>query len=92
MITGAHVLLYSKDAEKDRAFLRDIIGLRAIDIGHGWMIFAMPPSEATRCVHENSHGALGHSHDDSAAQRRRGGPVRTEASDGDLKTQERRRE
>jgi len=36
MITGAHMLLYSKDAEKDRA----------IDIGHGSMIFAMPPSEA----------------------------------------------
>jgi catechol 2,3-dioxygenase-like lactoylglutathione lyase family enzyme len=45
-ITGVHILFYSKDAEADRAFLRDTIGLRAIDIGHGWMIFALPPAEA----------------------------------------------
>lgn len=46
MITAAHTLWYSKNPEADRAFLRDVIGLKAIDIGHGWMIFAMPPSEA----------------------------------------------
>lgn len=46
MITGAHTLLFSANPEADRAFLRDVIGLRAVDIGHGWMIFAMPPSEA----------------------------------------------
>ncbi len=46
MITGAHTLWFSKSPEADRAFLRDVIGLRAVDIGHGWMIFAMPPSEA----------------------------------------------
>jgi hypothetical protein len=46
MITGAHTLWYSTNPEADRAFLRDVIGLNAIDIGHGWIIFAMPPSEA----------------------------------------------
>ena len=46
MFTGAHFLLYSKDAEADRAFFRDILGLRAVDAGGGWLIFAMPPAEA----------------------------------------------
>ena len=46
MIIGAHVLLYSKDPESDRAFFRDILGLRHVDVGGGWMIFAMSPAEA----------------------------------------------
>ena len=45
MITGAHVMIYSKDAEADRAFLRDVLGLKAIDSGGGWLIFALPPAE-----------------------------------------------
>lgn len=45
MINGAHVIVYSKDAEKDRAFLRDVIGFPALDIGHGWMLFQSPPAE-----------------------------------------------
>jgi catechol 2,3-dioxygenase-like lactoylglutathione lyase family enzyme len=46
MITGAHVILYSKDAEADRAFFRDALGFRSVDAGHGWLIFALPPGEA----------------------------------------------
>jgi catechol 2,3-dioxygenase-like lactoylglutathione lyase family enzyme len=46
MITGAHFVLYSKDAEADRAFLCEILGFRYVDVGHGWLIFAMPPAEA----------------------------------------------
>ena len=46
MIVGAHFLLYSKDAKADRAFLRDVLGLRPIDLGHGWLIFGMSPAEA----------------------------------------------
>lgn len=46
MIDGAHVILYSTDAEADRAFLRDILGFRHVDVGHGWLIFALPPAEA----------------------------------------------
>jgi catechol 2,3-dioxygenase-like lactoylglutathione lyase family enzyme len=45
MITGAHFLLYSKDADADRRFLRDVLGLRSVDAGDGWLIFALPPSE-----------------------------------------------
>jgi catechol 2,3-dioxygenase-like lactoylglutathione lyase family enzyme len=46
MISGAHVILYSKDAEADRAFFRDVLGFPSVDAGHGWLIFAMPPAEA----------------------------------------------
>jgi catechol 2,3-dioxygenase-like lactoylglutathione lyase family enzyme len=45
MIFGAHVILYSKDAEADRAFLRDVLGFRHVDAGEGWLIFALPPAE-----------------------------------------------
>ncbi len=46
MISGAHVILYSKDAAADRAFLRDILRFASVDAGHGWLIFALPPAEA----------------------------------------------
>jgi catechol 2,3-dioxygenase-like lactoylglutathione lyase family enzyme len=42
---GAHVILSSKDANADRAFLRDVLGLSSVDAGHGWLIFALPPAE-----------------------------------------------
>ena len=45
MINGVHILLYSKDAEADRAFIRDILGFRTVDAGHGWLIFGLPPAE-----------------------------------------------
>jgi hypothetical protein len=45
MITGAHVVIHSKDAEADRAFLKDILQLTHVDAGHGWLIFGLPPSE-----------------------------------------------
>jgi catechol 2,3-dioxygenase-like lactoylglutathione lyase family enzyme len=46
MISGAHVIVYSRDAEADRAFFRDVLGLKSVDAGHGWLIFALPPGEA----------------------------------------------
>ena len=46
MFSGAHFLFYSKDADADRAFFRDILELKCIDIGGGWLIFAMSPAEA----------------------------------------------
>ncbi len=46
MISGAHVIIYSKNAEADRAFLRDVLGFASVDAGHGWLIFALPPAEA----------------------------------------------
>ena len=45
MITGAHVIIYSKDAKADRAFFRDVLGFKSVDAGHGWLIFALPPAE-----------------------------------------------
>ncbi len=46
MINGAHIVLYSKDPEADRAFFRDVLQLSSVDAGHGWLIFALPPGEA----------------------------------------------
>ena len=46
MITGTHILFYSEKPEVDRAFFRDILGLRTVDAGEGWLIFGMPPAEA----------------------------------------------
>ncbi|HEY2480774.1 MAG TPA: hypothetical protein VGI30_01085 [Caulobacteraceae bacterium] len=45
MIFGAHVIVYSRDAAADRAFLRDVLGLAFVDAGHDWLIFALPPAE-----------------------------------------------
>jgi len=45
MISGAHMIFYSADAEADRAFFRDVLGFPFVDAGHGWLIFALPPSE-----------------------------------------------
>src|SRR5436309_5052562 len=45
MIFGAHVIVYSADADADRAFFRDGLGFPAVDAGHGWLIFALPPAE-----------------------------------------------
>jgi hypothetical protein len=46
MITGAHVIVYSKDAEADRVFFRDVLHFTSVDAGYGWLIFALPPAEA----------------------------------------------
>lgn len=45
MIDGAHVIIYSKDAEADKAFFRDVLGFGHVDVGHGWLIFKLPPAE-----------------------------------------------
>ena len=45
MIVGAHSIIYSKNAEADRAFLRDILKLPNVDVGGGWLIFGLPPAE-----------------------------------------------
>lgn len=45
MITGVHALVYSKVPEATRAFFKDVLGLRAVDAGRGWLIFALPPAE-----------------------------------------------
>lgn len=46
MISGAHVIVYSKNAEADRAFFHEVLGFKSVDAGHGWLIFALPRAEA----------------------------------------------
>jgi hypothetical protein len=53
MINGAHSVIYSKDPEADRAFLRDVLGLPNVDVGDGWLIFGLPPAEVA--VHPSSN-------------------------------------
>ncbi len=45
MFNGAHVLMYSRDADADRRFLQDVLGLPAVDSGGGWLILGLPPAE-----------------------------------------------
>lgn len=44
-ITGAHAIIYSTDAEADRALLRDVFKFKYVDVGDGWLIFGLPPAE-----------------------------------------------
>ena len=45
MITGAHSILYSRNPEADREFLRDVLAFPHVDVGGGWLIFGLPPAE-----------------------------------------------
>ncbi|MFE5482592.1 VOC family protein [Streptomyces sp. NPDC056527] len=45
MFSGAHVILYTPDAEADRAFVKDVLGFDHVDAGGGWLIFRLPPAE-----------------------------------------------
>src|SRR5690348_9502015 len=45
MITAAHFLLYSSQADADRAFLKNVLQFAHVDAGHGWLIFRLPPAE-----------------------------------------------
>ena len=45
MITGAHSIIYTTNAEADRAFFRDVLKFPYVDSGDGWLIFSLPPSE-----------------------------------------------
>jgi predicted enzyme related to lactoylglutathione lyase len=65
MITGAHFLLYSKNADADRRFLSDVLGWSGVDAGRGWMILALPPAEIAvhpsdeNFVQEEDNGIFG---------------------------------
>jgi predicted enzyme related to lactoylglutathione lyase len=54
MINGVHALIYTPQAEEVRAFFRDVIGLRSVDAGQGWLIFALPPAELA--IHPSEKG------------------------------------
>ena len=45
VINGAHVVISSSKPEEDRGFLRDVLGFPFVDVGHGWLIFGLPPAE-----------------------------------------------
>ncbi|HVE19774.1 MAG TPA: hypothetical protein VNB52_11840 [Ilumatobacteraceae bacterium] len=45
MIFGAHFIVFSSDADADRAFLSDVFGFDNVDAGGGWLIFGLPPAE-----------------------------------------------
>lgn len=45
MINGAHVVVYSTNPDADRAFLKDVLELTHLDVGGGWLIFGLPPTE-----------------------------------------------
>jgi hypothetical protein len=45
LITGAHAIIHSPDADGVRALLRDVLELPSVDAGGGWLIFALPPAE-----------------------------------------------
>jgi len=65
VINGAHFILYSKDSEADRAFLRDVLQLRSVDAGRGWLIFRLPPAEVA--VHPSSEDTAAPNAEDSVA-------------------------
>lgn len=52
LINGVHAIIYSRKPEADRAFLRAVFGFAHVDIGDGWLIFALPPAELA--VHPSS--------------------------------------
>jgi hypothetical protein len=56
MISGAHVIVYSRDADADRAFLKDVLGFTHVDAGNGWLIFGLPPAEVA--VHPSDRNDL----------------------------------
>jgi catechol 2,3-dioxygenase-like lactoylglutathione lyase family enzyme len=69
VISGAHVIIYTKDADADRAFFRDVLGFQSVDAGHGWLIFTLPPGEAA--MHpsdQNDHPELYFMCDDLKAE------------------------
>ncbi|HWY62916.1 MAG TPA: hypothetical protein VNW15_13525 [Rhizomicrobium sp.] len=56
MINGAHVILYSTDAERDKEFFRNVLKFGHVDVGHGWLIFKLPPAEMA--VHPSDENDL----------------------------------
>src|SRR4051812_33624964 len=60
MINGVHTIVYAEDAAKARAFFKDVLGLKSVDVGDGWLIFAAPPSEIA--VHPDGQGAPSGTH------------------------------
>jgi len=56
MINGAHVIVYSRNAEADRAFFKNVLNFPFVDVNNGWLIFALPKSEVA--VHPSDENDL----------------------------------
>ncbi len=68
VISGVHAVIFTKDAQGLRAFLRDVLGFSSVDAGGGWLIFALPPAElAAHPTDEDGHHKLYLMCDDVAA-------------------------
>ena len=70
VVFGAHLILYSNDADADRAFLAEVFGFESVDAGGGWLIFALPPAEVAVHPAETSGAELYLMADDLAAEMR----------------------
>jgi hypothetical protein len=70
MIFGAHLVVFSTEAEADRAFLSDVLGFDSVDAGGGWLIFVLPPAEAALHPAEAPAAELYLMCDDLAAEMR----------------------
>jgi catechol 2,3-dioxygenase-like lactoylglutathione lyase family enzyme len=55
VITGAHAVVFTPDADGVRTFLRDTLGLQGVDAGGGWLIFALPPAEIAAHPSDGDH-------------------------------------
>lgn len=55
MLTGAHIVIYSRDAKADRIFFKETLGLRSVDAGDGWLIFAVPAAEVAFHPHDENN-------------------------------------
>ena len=55
MIIGCHSIIYSKEPEKDREFLTDVLKFPYVDVGDGWLIFGLPPSEVAVHLSEKNN-------------------------------------
>jgi catechol 2,3-dioxygenase-like lactoylglutathione lyase family enzyme len=60
MVNGVHVLIHTSNPDADRVFFRDVLGFKFVDVGHGWLIFALPPAEAA--LHPIETGTSGAQH------------------------------
>lgn len=56
MINGAHIIIYSKDAEADKNFIKDILNFPFVDVNKGWLIFKLPPAEVA--IHPSDENDL----------------------------------
>ena len=72
LISGAHVMIFTRDEDADRAFLRDVLEIPCIDGGGGWLIYKLPPAEMG--VHGGEQNDVHHLYlmcDDARGQGRR---------------------